>query len=152
PLRPASLCFDRSRSRTQCGCRRRFPASLAPCRLSTLAVGKTAEVIAPEQVGVTVEDGTADGIAQAIEELADDATLTQEPGRPERGAVERELPWTPWSLTGCANLGRHFRGRPGRAEQRIRSPRHPALGTNSPPLPVAFAEQPRAARRKLGKV
>ena len=56
--------------------------------------GETAELIAREQVGLTVEPGNPDEIALAITKLADDATLAKELGRRGRLLAEREFSWT----------------------------------------------------------
>jgi putative colanic acid biosynthesis glycosyltransferase WcaI len=56
--------------------------------------GETAELIAREQVGVTVEPGDPDEMALAIAKLADDATLAKELGKRGRLLAERQFSWT----------------------------------------------------------
>jgi colanic acid biosynthesis glycosyl transferase WcaI len=55
--------------------------------------GETSELIAREQVGLTVEPGDPDEIALAITKLADDATFAKELGRRGRFLAEREFSW-----------------------------------------------------------
>ena len=56
--------------------------------------GETAELIAREQVGLTVEPGDPDEMALAIAKLADDATLAKELGQRARLLAERQFSWT----------------------------------------------------------
>jgi colanic acid biosynthesis glycosyl transferase WcaI len=55
--------------------------------------GETSDLIAREQVGLVVEPGNPDEIAEAITRLADDDGLAKELGRRGRHVAERELSW-----------------------------------------------------------
>ncbi len=55
--------------------------------------GETAEIVRQEQVGVAVEPGNADEIAQAVQELADDPSRARELGARGRRLAEREYSW-----------------------------------------------------------
>jgi glycosyltransferase involved in cell wall biosynthesis len=55
--------------------------------------GETADLIQRERVGITVEPGNPDEIAQAILMLADDPRLAKELGQRGRLLAERDLSW-----------------------------------------------------------